>query len=103
MCGFTNMTGCLCYNPLLNLILEVQFNTYIEVGVNIVSGADPEFGQRGQLLRLKVTKAAEQSCVSKASYMWPGSRACLRTLEVFGFLMLKYALSHILQTLFLSF
>ena len=28
------MTGCLYYDPLLNLILEVQFNTYIEVGVN---------------------------------------------------------------------
>ena len=32
-----------------------------------------------------------------------GSRARLRALESFGFLMLKYAFSHILETLFLSF
>ena len=30
-----------------------------------------------------------------------GSRARLRALEAFGFLMLKYAFSHILETLFL--
>ena len=35
--------------------------------------------------------------------MRPGSRARLRALEAFGFLMLKYAFSHILETLFLSF
>ena len=35
--------------------------------------------------------------------MRPGSRARLRALEPFGFLMLKYAFSHILETLFLSF
>ena len=33
----------------------------------------------------------------------PGSRAYLRALEAFGFLMLKYAFSHILETLSLSF
>ena len=32
-----------------------------------------------------------------------GSRAGLRALEAFGFLMLKYTFSHILETLFLSF
>ena len=32
-----------------------------------------------------------------------GSRAHLRVLETFGFLILKYAFSHILETLFLSF
>ena len=37
------------------------------------------------------------------SNVWPGSRAHLRTLEAFGLLMLKYAFSHILETLFLSF
>ena len=41
--------------------------------------------------------------MSEASNVWPGSRACLRALEAFGFLMLKYAFSHILETLFLSF
>ena len=42
-------------------------------------------------------------CVSEASNLWLGSRARLRALEAFGFLMLKYAFSHILETLFLSF
>ena len=32
-----------------------------------------------------------------------GSRVHLRALEAFGFLMLKYTFSHILETLFLSF
>ena len=32
----------------------------------------------------------------------PGSRACLMALEAFGILILKYAFSHILETLFLS-
>ena len=60
-------------------------------------GADPGFGQeRAQLLRLKVAD-------SKASILWLGSRAHLRALEAFGFLMLKYAFSHILETLFLLF
>ena len=46
---------------------------------------------------------AESCRRSKASNLWPGSRARLRALEAFGFLMLKYAFSHILETLFLSF
>ena len=54
-----------------------------------------------QVLRLKVAYIAKQSCVSKASNLWLGSRAHLRALEAFGFLMLKYAFSHILQTHFL--
>ena len=40
---------------------------------------------------------------SEASNLRPGSRARLRALEAFGVLMLKYAFSHILETLFLSF
>ena len=56
-----------------------------------------------QLLRLKVADVAKQSRASEASNMRPGSRARLRALEAFGFLMLKYAFSHILETLFLSF
>ena len=35
--------------------------------------------------------------------MWLGSRASLRALEAFGFLILKYAFPHIIETLFLSF
>ena len=54
-----------------------------------------------QLLRPKVADVAKQSCVSEASNLRKGSRAGLRVLEAFGFLMLKYAFSHILETLFL--
>ena len=46
---------------------------------------------------------AESCRRSEASILWPGSRAHLRALEAFGFLMLKYAFSHILETLFLLF
>ena len=56
-----------------------------------------------QLLRPKVADIAKRSHASKASILWPGSRARLRALEAFGFLMLKYAFSHILETLFLLF
>ena len=68
------------------------------------SGADPGFGQGGaQLLRPKVADIAKQSCVSEASNLRLGSRALKRALEAFGFLMLKYAFSHILETLLLNF
>ena len=56
-----------------------------------------------QLQRPKVADVAKRSRASEASNMRLGSRARLRALEAFGFLMLKYALSHILETLFLSF
>ena len=51
------------------------------------------------------TPASEaESCRrSEASNLQPGSRACLRALEAFGFLMLKYTFSYILETLSLSF
>ena len=68
------------------------------------SGVDPGFGQGGpQLQRLKVTDIVKQSHASEVSYPWPGSRVHLRALEALGFLMLKYAFSHILKTLFLLF
>ena len=71
-------------------------------GTGIHAGVDPEFGQGGsQVLRPKVADIAKQSHVSEVSNLWPGSRACLRALEAFGFLMLKYAFSHILEILFL--
>ena len=56
-----------------------------------------------QLLRPKVADVAKRSHMSKASNLQPGSRALKWALEAFGFLMLKYAFSHILETLFLSF
>ena len=68
------------------------------------TGADPGFGQGGpQPLRPKVANVAKRSCASEASILRPGSMALLRALEAFGFLMLKYAFSHILETLFLLF
>ena len=68
------------------------------------SGADPGFGRGGpQPLRPKVADVVKRSCASEASILRPGSRARLRALEAFGFLMLKYAFSHILETLFLLF
>ena len=82
----------------------------INFGKNVsdLAGADPGFGQGGpQLLRLKVADIAKWSHMSEASNLQLGSRVCLRArlraLEDFGFLMLKYAFSHILETLFLSF
>ena len=60
-------------------------------------------GGRAQLLRPKVTDLAEQSHASETSYLWPGSRDHLRALEVFEFLMLKYAFSHILEKNFEKF
>ena len=46
---------------------------------------------------------AESCRRSEVSILRLGSRACLRALEAFGFLMLKYAFSYILETLFLLF
>ena len=54
-------------------------------------------------MRPKVADVVKQSHASEASILRPGSRACLRALEAFGFLMLKYAFTHILETLFLLF
>ena len=54
-----------------------------------------------QVLRPKVADVAKRSCASKVSNLRLGSRAHLRALEAFGFLMLKYAFSHILETPFL--
>ena len=57
----------------------------------LLPGADPGFGQGGpQLPTPKVADVAERSHASEASYLWPGSRAHLRALEGFGFLMLTY-------------
>ena len=68
------------------------------------TGADPGFGQGGaQLLRPKVADVVKQSSVFEMSNLWPGSRALKQALEAFGFLMLKYAFSHILEALFLRF
>ena len=56
-----------------------------------------------QLQRPKVADVAKRSRASEVSILRLGSRARLRALEAFGFLMLKYAFSHILETLFLLF
>ena len=77
-------------------IKEITFNWISSrCGSRIWSRGGP------QVLRPKVADIAKRSCASEASNLRPGSRACLRALEAFGFLMLKYAFSHILETLFL--
>ena len=68
--------------------------------MDVYTGADPGFGQGGpQLLRPKIADVVKRSRASEASNLWLGSRARLRALEAFGFLMLKYAFSHILEIL----
>ena len=72
------------------------------VFIRVASGADPGFGQGGaQVLRPKVADIAKRSRASEVSNLRLGSRALKRALEAFGFLMLKYAFSHVLETLFL--
>ena len=50
----------------------------------------------GQLLRSKSCQSSEVELCKWSKPMWPGCRACLRAVEAFGVLMLKYAFSHIL-------
>ena len=78
-------------------ILVCSFTLVNRCGSRIWSRGGP------QLLRPKVADIAKRSRASEASILRLGSRARLRALEAFGFLMLKYAFSHILETLFLLF
>ena len=64
-----------------------KYTDNIRCGSRIWSRGGP------QVLRLKVADVAKRSCASEASNLRPGSRAHLRALEAFGFLMLKYAFS----------
>ena len=92
---------CVQIYNLLKIINSSNVHMYIGIQVRIqdlVKG-----GGGPQLLRPKVADIAKRSRASKASILRPGSRAHLRALEAFGFLMLKYAFSHILETLFLLF
>ena len=73
------------------------FDTLLQVRIQDLVKGGP------QLLRLKVADVAKRSHASEVSNLQPGSRARLRALEAFGVLMLKYAFSPILETLFLSF
>ena len=80
-----------------NIVFTLFRNSIFRCGSRIWSRGGP------QLQRPKVADVAKQGRASKASNMRLWSRAHLRALEAFGFLMLKYAFSHILETLFLSF
>ena len=51
----------------------------------------PRCGSR--ILRPKIANIVKWICVSEPSYLWLVSRAHLRVLEAFGFLILKYAFS----------
>ena len=55
---------------------------------------------RPKLIDLNIIK---QSHTNQASYLQLGSSACSRAMETFMFSMLKYVLSDILETAFLSF
>ena len=88
------------------LIIILWKQVWWQSSSNGPSGADPGFGQgrKGggvQLSRPKVADVAAGSHANEASYLQLGSRAHLRALEAFGVLMLEYAFSHILETLFL--
>ena len=50
-------------------------------------------------MRPKVAGVVKHSCTSGVSHFWLGSRAHLRALKAFDFLMLKNPFSHILETL----
>ena len=65
------------------------------------AGADPGFGQN--LLRSKVTDIVKWSHMSEVSCLESVSKALKSDLEAFGFLMLKYEISNILETLFCHF
>ena len=68
------------------------------------AGADPGFGRGGTpASEAESCRRSKAELRDEASILRPGSRARLRALEAFGFLMLKYAFSHILETLFLLF
>ena len=77
------------YNKLIIYLRQVRIQDLVKGGP--------------QLLRPKVAGVVKRSRASEVCILRPGSRARLRALETFGFLMLKYAFSHILETLFLLF
>ena len=81
----------------ITLCVDVLVNQWFQVGIQDLVKGGP------QLLRPKVADIVKWSRVSEASILRLGSRARLRALQAFGFLMLKYAFSHILETLFLLF
>ena len=65
---------------------------------------DPGFGQGGApASETESCRHSEAESRERSKHSAAGSRARLRALEAFGFLMLKYAFSHILETLFLLF
>ena len=99
-CQLLNYDNVFTYHWVLLLVevsTKLKTTCQFRCGSRIWSRGGP------QLQRPKVADVAKRSRASEASNMRPGSRARLRALEAFGFLMLKYAFSHILETLSLSF
>ena len=74
---------------------KLQKNVILQVRIQDLVKGGP------QVLRPKVANVAKRSHANEVSNLQLGSRAHLRALEAFEFLMLKYAFSHILETLFL--
>ena len=101
--GGADALQCTTYSiPLSNTLYVDQLNNAAVFARGILQVRIQDLVKGGpQVLRAKVADVAKRSRTSEASKLWPGSRACLRALEAFGFLMLKYAFSHILETLFL--
>ena len=97
VCILNKLTLGLLLLSVLILIVLTAVTHIFRCGSRIWSRGGP------QLLRPTVADVAKRSRASEASILRPGSRARLRALEAFGFLMLKYAFSHILDTLFLLF
>ena len=65
-------------------------------------GADPGFGQgEGQASEPESCRHSEVELHEQNEQCAAGVRAHLKALEAFEFLMLKYAFSHIIETLFL--
>ena len=83
--------------PMDGTILHVEIPSYAD------NRCGSRIWSRGPQLLREVADVEEWSHASKASYLQPGSRAHLRVLEDFGFLVLKYEFASILETLFLSF
>ena len=66
------------------------------------AGADPGFGQGGGPgPEAESCRHSEAELCEQSEQFVAGVQGLLKALEAFGFLMLKYAFSHILETLFL--
>ena len=91
-----------CCNALLH-VLQFYFLLKNRIIIHI-TGADPGFGQGGApASEAESCRRSEAELHERSEQSAAGVQGQLKGMEAFGFLMLKYAFSHILETLFLSF